>query len=606
MSIANPTSSQHTAHDAAYLAAIVQNSDDAIVSKTLEGIIQSWNDAATELYGYTADEAIGQPIEIVIPETKRDEELKFREQIASGVEVRHTETIRRRRDGSLIPVSLSISPVKNPDGEIIAAAGFARDMTERNEAFETQQRLAAIVLNSHEAIVSKTLRGEILSWNEAATRMYGYTESEAIGQPIEIIIPEDRRLEELEIRGQIQSGTPVQRYETVRRRKDGSLLEVSLSISPVKNAGGEIIGAAGFARDITESRRFERLAEIVIRSGDAIVVKNLDSGRIEDWNDAATEMYGYVREEAIGQPIEILIPEHLRKAEVEQRSKIKKGEEIPHHETVRRHRNGTLIDVSLSISPIRDAAGNVVAAARIARDISERKRLEKEREHATGLLERFVDFTTHDFKTPLHHAVLYAQQARRTLGSGADPEVLELLDIVISNARWMSRRTEGLLKAVSLKGRRTVLKDVDVGTIFDESVAMLKSVYDVVEEANIHRGELPIVHSDDHLLAFLFQNLVHNACKYKQEEIPADIELSAYMYAGGWEFALADNGRGIPPELAEEIFEPYTRGADIERVAGLGIGLHFCKLIVEWHGGRIWVDPGPGGIGSAFKFTIPN
>ena len=376
-------------HDASYLESIVENSDDAIVSKTLDGVILFWNDAATQMYGYTAEEATGRPIEIVIPEDRRDEELRIRRQIAAGIPVRHTETVRRRKDGALVAVSLSISPVKNRAGEIVGAAGFARDITERNLAFESQQLLAAIVLNSDEAIVSKTLDGEIVFWNEAATRLYGYTAEEVEGESIEIITPEDRRDEELELRRQIAAGIPVQRHETVRRRKDGKLIEVALSFSPVKNAAGEIIGAAGFARDVSKRKREQRLADVVIHSGDAVVVKNLDTGLIEYWNEAATRMYGYTEAEAMGQPIDILIPEDLRDADLDQRSRIKQGEDIPHHETVRRRKDGALIDVSLSISPLRDAAGNVTSAARIARDISDSKKLEKERQHAIGMLERF-------------------------------------------------------------------------------------------------------------------------------------------------------------------------------------------------------------------------
>ncbi len=198
-------------HELEQLAAIVDNSDDAIVSKNLNGIILSWNDAATRMYGYTAEEAIGRPIDIVIPddEDKRAEELSIRASIARGERIRHYETIRRHKDGSVIEVSVSISPVRDAaSGRIVGAAGFARDISELNRAYETKQHLAAIVDNSDDAIVSKNLEGIILSWNDAATRMYGYTAEEAIGRPIDIVIPddEDKRAEELSIRASIARG----------------------------------------------------------------------------------------------------------------------------------------------------------------------------------------------------------------------------------------------------------------------------------------------------------------------------------------------------------------------------------------------------------------
>ena len=211
--------------------------------------------------------------------------------------------MRRRKDGTPFAVSLSISPVRDASGRIVAAAGFARDITERR-AFESAQYLAAIVENSDDAIVSKDLDGKILSWNDAATQMYGYTAEEAIGQPIDIVIPDDpdRRQEELEIRARIARGERIQHYETIRRRKDGTRFEVSLSISPVRDASGRIVAAAGFARDISERRVFESaqyLAAIVENSDDAIVSMDL-AGKILSWNDAATRMYGYTAEEAHG------------------------------------------------------------------------------------------------------------------------------------------------------------------------------------------------------------------------------------------------------------------------------------------------------------------
>ena len=213
---------------AQYLAAIVESSDDAIVSKDLNGKILSWNDAATNMYGYTTAEAMDQQIDIVIPEDpgRRQEELDIRALIARGERIHHYETIRRRKDGTHFDASLSISPVRDASGKIVAAAGFARDISERR-VFEAAQRLAAIVASSDDAIVSKDLDGKILSWNDAATKMYGYASGEALDQPIDIIIAEDpvHRQEELGIRARIARGERIQHYETIRRRKDGTYFD---------------------------------------------------------------------------------------------------------------------------------------------------------------------------------------------------------------------------------------------------------------------------------------------------------------------------------------------------------------------------------------------
>src|ERR1700734_2605441 len=365
---------------AQYLAAIVENSDDAIESEDLDGKILSWNDAAPALYGYTADQAIGQQIDIVIPDDpdRRQEELDIRARIARGERIQHYETIRRRKDGTHFEVSMSISPVRDATGRLVAAAGFARDISERR-GFQAAQYLGAIVENSDDAIESEDLDGKILSWNDAATALYGYTADQAIGQQIDIVIPDDpdRRQEELDIRARIARGERIQHYETIRRRKDGTHFEVSMSISPVRDATGRLVAAAGFARDISERRGFQAaqyLGAIVENSDDAIESEDLD-GKILSWNDAATALYGYTADQAIGQQIDIVIPDDpdRRQEELDIRARIARGERIQHYETIRRRKDGTHFEVSMSISPVRDATGRLVAAAGFARDISERR-----------------------------------------------------------------------------------------------------------------------------------------------------------------------------------------------------------------------------------------
>jgi PAS domain S-box-containing protein len=600
---------------AQFQAAIVENSDDAIVSKNLDGKILSWNDAATLMYGYTADEALNQPIDIVIPEgiERRQEELDIRARIANGERIQHYETVRRRKDGTRFDVSLSISPVRDAAGRIVAAAGFARDISQRLKALEEAQFRAAIVENSDDAIVSKDLDGNILSWNDAATLMYGHTAEEALNQPIDIVIPDNpkRRQEELEIRARIARGERIQHYETFRRRKDGTRFEVSLSISPVRDAAGQIVAAAGFARDISQRRAIEAAqyqAAIVENSDDAIVSISLD-GKILSWNDAATQMYGYTTEEALNQPIDIVIPDdsERRQEELDIRARIARGDRIQHHETVRRRKDGTRFDVSLSASPVRDATGQIVAAAGFARDISERRRLEEERSRANGLLKRFADFCAHDFKTPMQHILWDSQSAAQQLEAGSPDAVKDLLDRIIASSRWMQRRTDGLSVASGLTVNRSYPQErVSASEAFDESHRMLAAVDQFVRDATVTRDDLPRVVSNEVLLGFLFQNLLQNACKYGRVGVPVTVHVSAQRADEGWQFSIEDNGRGVPQDRMNSIFEPYVRGGNVGAdEPGFGIGLNFCRAIVEWHHGGIWVESGdlPG---SKFKFTIPD
>ncbi|MDZ8054059.1 MAG: PAS domain S-box protein [Aulosira sp. ZfuVER01] len=239
------------------LAAIVESSEDAIMSKTLESIIVSWNHGSEALFGYTAQEAIGQCVTILIPGDRINEEAQIIEKLKRGERVEHFETVRQRKDGSLIDISLSISPVKDATGKIIAASTIARDIGARKQAEEAMSRLAAIVESSEDAIISKTLDGVIISWNRGAETLFGYTAQEAIGQPMVMLVPSDRINEEPQILEKLKRGERVDHFETVRQRKDGSLIDISLTISPVKDSTGKIIGASKIARDISIRKQAE-------------------------------------------------------------------------------------------------------------------------------------------------------------------------------------------------------------------------------------------------------------------------------------------------------------------------------------------------------------
>ncbi len=332
-------------------------------------------------------------------------------------------------------------------------------------------------------------------------------------------------------------------------------------------------------------------------------------GTILSWNGAATQMYGYTAEEAIRQPIDIVIPDDPARQheELKIRERVARGERIQHYETLRRRKDGSLVEVSLSIAPVRDATGQIVAAAGFARDITERRRLEDERSRSTGLLARFADFSAHDFKTPMQHILWDSQAAARLLGPEAPSDVRDLLSRIVASSRWMQRRTEGLQAASGLtQGVSPSQELVRSEKAFDESHRMLAAVDQLVKEASITRDPLPRVISNEVLLGFLFQNLLQNACKYGRVSVPVIVHVSARRTEQAWEFSIKDNGRGIAQERINSIFEPYVRGDNVgPDEPGSGIGLNFCRTIIEWHQGKIWAESGQGA-GSTFKFTIPH
>ena len=240
-----------------HLAAIVESSDDAIIGKTLEGIITSWNQAAERLYGYTAAEMIGQPIARLIPPDLADDLPMIMRRLRQGERIEHYETQRLAKDGTRIDVALTISPLRDRTGQIIGASKIARDITERRRAEAVRTHLAAIVESADDAIIGKTLEGIITSWNRAAERLYGYTAAEMIGQPIVRLIPSDLADDFPMIMRRLRRGERIEHHETQRLAKDGTRIEVALTISPLRDRTGQIIGASKIARDITARKQAE-------------------------------------------------------------------------------------------------------------------------------------------------------------------------------------------------------------------------------------------------------------------------------------------------------------------------------------------------------------
>lgn len=277
------------------LASIVSSSQDAIVSKTLDGIITSWNRAAERLFGYTAEEIVGRSILTIIPADRQSEEALIQETLRKGGRFEHFQTIRQRKDGSLIEVSVTISPLFDTDGNVIGASKIVRDVTLQRHEAQLKARLAAIVESSDDAIVSKTLEGRVTTWNPGAERIFGYTADEMVGSSITKIIPDDRLGEEDSILSRLRHGQKIDHFETVRQTKDGRLIDVSVTISPIRDHTGEIVGASKVARVITE----RKLAELALRESErhlrglTELLEKRVQDRTADLQAALKEMEGF-------------------------------------------------------------------------------------------------------------------------------------------------------------------------------------------------------------------------------------------------------------------------------------------------------------------------
>jgi len=242
-----------------HLAAIVDSSDDPIISKDLNGTIISWNQAAVRVFGYRPEEMVGQSILRLIPPELRHEEDEILLKLRAGERIDHYETVRVKKNGEKFPVSVTISPIRDASGRVIAASKVVRDISDRRKSEESRFRLAAIVDSAEDAIVSKDLNGVVTSWNEGAHRMFGYTPDEMVGQPILRLIPSELHYEEDHILRTLRAGGRLEHYETTRMKKNGETFEVSVTISPIRDATGRVVGASKIARDISDRKRIQRL-----------------------------------------------------------------------------------------------------------------------------------------------------------------------------------------------------------------------------------------------------------------------------------------------------------------------------------------------------------
>jgi len=364
-----------------------------------DGVIMWFNSRATELWGRTpvvgdTDErfcgayklhcADGSPIAHC--------DTPVAAALRTGTAVHEQEVVIERPDGTRITVSVHIDPVRDKEGAIVGVVNFFHDITERKQAERNTGLLAAIVGFSEDAIVSKNLDGIITSWNESAERMFGYTAEEAVGQHITLIVPSDRRNEEVTIIERLRRGESIEHFETVRVRKDGTTLDISLTISPVKDSAGRVVGASKVARDITERKRAElalaEQARLLDLSTDAILVRDA-ADRVTYWNSGAWHLYGYTREEALGHVThELLRTEFPASLESINEQLHRDGHWTS--ELVHRRKDGQQILVASRWVVDRSAYGNSWSVLETNSDVTERKRFEqavKESELSVRLLQ---------------------------------------------------------------------------------------------------------------------------------------------------------------------------------------------------------------------------
>jgi PAS domain S-box-containing protein len=380
---------------------------------------------------------------------------------------------------------------------------------------------------------------------------------------------------------------------------------VALSISPPRLRGESAFNA--FLDDVSERKRAGQaqayLAAIIDSSDDAIIGKDLD-GTIKSWNRGAETIYGYSADEVVGLSMSILIPPHQVDEVPGMLERIKRGEKIHNYENARVRKDGTSIDVSLTMSPVKDAAGRVIGAATIARDISE---LKQARQEAERLKEEFFALVSHDLRTPLASVKGYSNLLLTGKGGDLTDQQRLFLEAIARNTTRLERLVGDLLFAAEVEAGTFAIDmgPVDLRRVLTDSVDAAKPGAEEKEiELTLEAGSIPECSGDGDRLAQLFDNLISNAIKYTPEGGRVAVRLQGEN--GHVLIEIEDSGIGIPMAEQEFLFDRFFRAstANSASIPGIGLGLTISKAITEAHRDQLGVKSEEG-VGTTFQVELP-
>jgi PAS domain S-box-containing protein len=511
--------------------------------------------------------------------------------------------------------------------------GMLARIEEQREALrkdeEIRSFLAAIVESSDDAIVGKDLAGKVVSWNSGAERMFGYTAAEMLGQTITRLQMPDRPEEEAHILEEVRRST-IRHYETVRLRKDGKPVELSLTVSPIKNAHGDILGISSIAREISERKRAEeviqesrsRLSGIIDSAMDAIISIDMEQ-RITIFNEAAEKMFGCPAGDALGQPLDRFIPAHFREAHrghvaLFGRTGVTSRAMGQLRPLAGLRANGEEFPIEASISHFEMGGHQIYTV--ILRDITERKRAEDQIRQlnaeleqrvaertaeltvANKELESFTYSVAHDLRAPLRHIDAFSRLLHEDFADDLPLEAKHYLGNIRNSTGKMSLLVDDLLNLARVGRQELRRQPTSLNQLVDEVMIELK------QETTGRKLEwridpLPAVACDPGLMKQVFANLLSNAVKYTRPRPVAVIEVGCHKTNGDTAVFVRDNGVGFNMKYADKLFGVFQRFHRAEEFEGTGVGLATVERIVHKHGGHIWAEAAVDK-GATFYFTV--
>ena len=620
--------------DAMAFRALVGFGHDAIYATDLDSIITLWTPGAHELLGFTADEAVGQSVYTLLRFETADEERQLIDRIRRGESVRDIDAVRSHRDGRRIPVALSVTAIADSAGRVVGTLRIARDVTGRDRADRAARRLAAIVESSDDAIVSKDLNGIVMSWNASAQRMFGYTAEEMIGESIRKLIPPDRQTEEDEVLARLRRGDKIDHFETLRQHRDGTLIPISLTVSPIIGDDGRVVGASKIARDISDKRSAEAererlfaiaeenasIAENLNRVGE-IVASGLDRDRIlQAVTDLATQLttaeFGAFDPTFRGTSI-------IRRGDAV--ADPPEADDAPERALLSAHRT---VRSYLAV-PVKSRLGDVLGALffghsrsavfteahqRLALGIAswaavalENARLYAEAQEASRLKDEFLATLSHELRTPLNAILGYSRMIRSGIVSPENHA--KAIAAVERNASSLAQIVEDVLdvsRIISGKLRLNI-ESIDFGSVVRSAIDAVKPAADaksiqIRAELDRHTQD---VSADAERLQQVVWNILSNAVKFTPRGGRVDVQVMGY--GDTVELVVRDNGIGISKEFLPHIFERFRQqdSSTTRERGGLGLGLGIARQLVELHGGTIEASSDGPGMGASFRVVLP-
>jgi PAS domain S-box-containing protein len=589
----------------------------------MEGKITGANDRFLQMIGYTREELESENIEwdkITPPEFKHLDDNSVKELKATGINANPFEKEYIRKDGTRIAIMIAGAML---DEARFNGVAFVLDITERKrieeELRQSEEKYRLIFEYSPLGLLSFNEKGVIVACNDNFVKVIGSSQEKLVGLNM-INLPDKNIVSAVQKALCGGRGFYEGDYSSTTAKK---ITPVRCLFAPMDIGGGRVSGGVGIIEDITDRRKKEevqnRLAAIVESADDSIISKDLE-GIITSWNEGAEIDYGYKQEEVIGKSMSLLMPPYHTDEHKEILEKIRHGEKIKHYETKRRRKDGQLIDVSLTVSPIKNTSGEIIGASTIARNITERKKAEREirvlneeleqrvlqrtaqLNEVNKELEKFSYSVSHDLRAPLRGIDGWSLALLEDYGDKLDDQARTYIERVRNETQLMGMLINDLLNLSRITRIEPQLMPLDL-------TAMAQSLADRLQEEKQERRIEFIIqpdlraHGDNHLINIALTNLFDNAVKFTGKRSPARIEFGEAEIDGGKAFFVRDNGAGFDMANADKLFGTFQRLHKASEFSGTGIGLVTVQRIINRHGGRIWAEAKPNE-GATFYFTL--